>query len=142
MTMRVLIVLAAAVAAATGAGAAMAQSGYGARKPAPSWGVPQTPPDDVISSSGRRSGSGAQPSAGGGFKPYEGFKGGSVHSSPRPAASPGARPCTTSVYVNACDKRRGPGAGPDRGGAGAGRRTARAPLRGPGGVRAGGGQAA
>ena len=37
-----------------------------------------------------------------GFKPYQGS---SVYSS-KPATSYGAKPCETSVYVNACDKRR------------------------------------
>ena len=40
----------------------------------------------------------------GGFKPYEPFGGSSVYGAPRPGAS-GAKPCETSVYVNACPKK-------------------------------------
>ena len=39
-----------------------------------------------------------------GFKPHEPFKGASVYGAPKPA-TPGAKPCQTSVYVNACPKQ-------------------------------------
>jgi hypothetical protein len=53
----------------------------------------------------RQPGSYAAPADPGGFKPYGGFKGSSVYTAPKPP-SPGAKPCETSVYVNACDKAR------------------------------------
>ena len=40
-----------------------------------------------------------------GFKPYQPFQGSSVYGAPKPAST-GAKPCETSVYINACDKRR------------------------------------
>lgn len=40
-----------------------------------------------------------------GFEPYKPFSGNSVYSRPK-AATPGAKPCETSVYINACDRRR------------------------------------
>ncbi|HZZ34416.1 MAG TPA: hypothetical protein VFE03_01730 [Caulobacteraceae bacterium] len=39
-----------------------------------------------------------------GFKPYEPYRPSSVYAQPRPAAR-GAKPCETSVYVNACGSR-------------------------------------
>lgn len=103
--MRVLIVMS-ALALATSANA---QAGYGARKPGTGYGVPAAPlpsPYSTAPSGPGRSGAyGNPPSAGGGFKPFEGFKGGSVYQSPKPAGT-GARPCETSVYLNACGKGR------------------------------------
>lgn len=97
MMMRVLIVVGALALAAP----AMAQSPYSVRKPSTGYGAPATPSPSAT----RPSGYGTPPSASGGFKPYEGFKGTSVYSAPKSGAS-GAKPCETSVYVNACDKRR------------------------------------
>ncbi|MBX3482198.1 hypothetical protein [Phenylobacterium sp.] len=39
-----------------------------------------------------------------GFEPYKPFSGSSVYSSPSASAKPD--PCKTSVYMNACDKKR------------------------------------
>ena len=64
-----------------------ASPGFGVYNPAPPPKAPTTP---------------AQP-APGGFKPYEPYKGSSVYGAPKPA-SPGAKPCQTSVYVNACKR--------------------------------------
>lgn len=40
-----------------------------------------------------------------GFKPFKPYQGASPYASPK-TPSYGAKPCETSVYVNACDKRR------------------------------------
>lgn len=40
------------------------------------------------------------------FKPYKPYTGGSVYSQPSRQRPPGARPCETSVYVNACGEGR------------------------------------
>jgi hypothetical protein len=47
---------------------------------------------------------GAPAASSGGFKPYEPFKGSSVYGAPKTNPSPD--PCTTSVYVNACQKSK------------------------------------
>lgn len=39
------------------------------------------------------------------FKPYQPYSGSSVYGAPR-SPSTGAKPCETSVYVNACGSRR------------------------------------
>jgi hypothetical protein len=90
---------------ALAAGPAFAQSSFGTAKPrggyqagpplvAPPLGAPAPPRAPTVP---------ATPSPGG-FKPYEPYKGSSVYSAPKPASS-GAKPCETSVYVNACGKR-------------------------------------
>ena len=101
------------VVAALAAGPALAQGTFNnGRKPATGFGAPSSSAprpsygvdaDQAPSGSARRYGT--PPSAGGGFKPYEPYKSSSVYASPKPSTS-GAKPCETSVYVNACDKRR------------------------------------
>ena len=41
-----------------------------------------------------------------GFQPYKPFTGSSVYGRPNGSAYSGAKPCETSVYVNACDRKR------------------------------------
>ncbi|MEW5687604.1 MAG: hypothetical protein AB1942_22045 [Pseudomonadota bacterium] len=108
--MRVLIVAAVlagatSAAAQTGYGASNPGSGFGvggARKPGSPYSLPQA---QAPAASGTSRTYGTPPSAGGGFKPYEGFKGTSVYSAPKTQGT-GSKPCTTSVYVNACDRGR------------------------------------
>ncbi|WP_421935586.1 hypothetical protein [Phenylobacterium sp.] len=100
-----------AVAAALTAGPALAQGTFNnGRKPATGFGAPSfSAPSYGVEAHQPQSGGartyGTPPSAGGGFKPYEPYKSSSVYASPKPSTS-GAKPCETSVYVNACDKRR------------------------------------
>lgn len=105
------IVVAAAVLAASPA-VAQAPSGTGFGKPyggSSTRGKPLdhgiAPPVGSSSNSSSRPRTYGAPDAGGGFKPYQPYKSGSVYASPRPPSS-GAKACETSVYVNACDKRR------------------------------------
>jgi hypothetical protein len=106
-----LIVAFAAVAALT-AGTAMAQSAYGKRPtPGPGSGSIYRPPSSGYSAPSygsaptQRIYGAPEPPKAEGFKPYKPYQGGSTYASPKPP-SYGARPCETSVYVNACDKRR------------------------------------
>ena len=88
--MRVLIVVTALALAAPAA----AQSPYALPRPASGYGVPAPPSPygAAPSGSGRTGGYGNPASQGGGFKPYEGFKGSSVYSAPKAGPS-GAKPC-------------------------------------------------
>jgi len=108
------LIVAFTVTAALAAGPALAQGTFNnGRKPATGFGTPSSSapaapapyrPYGQPPSAGRTPGA---PSTMGepAFKPYQGYKGGSVYSS-KPPAAPGAKPCETSVYVNACDKAR------------------------------------
>ena len=106
------LILAIAVMAATVGGPAWAQGGgFGTFKPS-GFGAPSSPPAGSMQkpSYGQEPSTASRPRtygapAAGGFKPYEPFKPGSTYASPK-APSYGAKPCETSVYVNACDKRR------------------------------------
>jgi hypothetical protein len=100
------LILTFAAAAALTAGPALAQSsGF---KP---FGVTSSAPGSTYKRYGQAPSTAGRPktygppAAGGGFKPYEPFKPGSVYAAPK-SPSYGAKPCETSVYVNACDKRR------------------------------------
>ena len=111
--MKLIVVFTAAMALA--AAPALAQGTFNnGRKPATGFGTPsssspQPAPSkprygQAPSTAGRTPGAPAtmgEPS----FKPYQGYKGGSVYSSKPPPAS-GAKPCETSVYMNACGKAR------------------------------------
>jgi hypothetical protein len=99
-----LIVAFAAVAVLT-AGPALAQSSYGIR-PAPGSGSGSTyhPPSNGSAPTQKIYGA-SQPPKAQGFKPYEPYKPSSTYASPK-TPSYGAKPCETSVYTNACDKRR------------------------------------
>jgi len=107
------LILAISVSAALAAGPALAQGTFNnGRKPVtgfgtPSSSAPQTggykPPGQAPAAGGQPRTYGA-PAAAGGFKPYEGYKGSSVYSS-KPSPPAGAKPCETSVYVNACKDR-------------------------------------
>ena len=102
--MKLIVVFTAAMALA--AAPALAQGTFNnGRKPATGFGTPSSSsPQPAPSTAGRTPGAPAtmgEPS----FKPYQGYKGGSVYSSKPPPAS-GAKPCETSVYVNACGKAR------------------------------------
>ena len=99
-----LIVAFAAVAALT-AGPALAQSAYGIR-PTPGSGSASTyhPPSYGSAPTQKIYGAPEPPKAPG-FKPYEPYKPGSTYASPKPPSN-GSKPCTTSVYVNACGKGR------------------------------------
>jgi len=112
------LILAFAAAAALTAAPAMAQGTFNnGRKPATGFGAPSSPSAGTMGaykptygqepSAGARRPSYGAPSTMGepAFKPHQGYKGSSVYSS-KPQASPGAKPCETSVYVNACDKGR------------------------------------
>lgn len=107
------LIVAFAVTAALTAGPALAQGTFNnGRKPATGFGAPSSqagtmggyrPSYGQEPSSGARRPSYGAPSTMGepAFKPYEGYRGGSVYSS-KPKAPSGAKPCETSVYVNAC----------------------------------------
>lgn len=109
------LIVAVAVAAALVAGPSLAQGTFNSgKKPATGFGTPSSsaqqpspyrPGGQAPSSAGQPKTYGTPPAAGGGFKPYEPFKPGSVYSSQKPAAS-GAKPCETSVYTNACKPGR------------------------------------
>jgi hypothetical protein len=107
------LIVAFTVVAALAAGPALAQGTFNnGRKPAtgfgtPSSSAPQPAPSygQAPSTAGKPKTYGTPPAAGGGFKPYEPFKPGSVYSSQTPSAS-GAKPCETSVYTNACKPGR------------------------------------
>ena len=97
-----LTIFALAVAAAGSAAA----GGYGTFAPNQSRPKPlpayQAPP--LVAPVAPRPAAAPSQPASGGFKPYQPYKGSSVYSQPKPAAS-GAKPCELSVYVNACGKR-------------------------------------
>ena len=104
------VALAAGPAAAQGTfspgGQPSSTFGSGASKPGarPStYGVPAQSP--AAASKPRTYGAPEAPKASG-FEPYKPFTGSSVYARPSGSASSGAKPCETSVYVNACDKRR------------------------------------
>lgn len=110
------LIVAFAVTAALAAGPALAQGTFNnGKKPATGFGTPSsgagaTPSPYRPPSYGQAPSAGRTPGAPStmgepAFKPYQGYKGGSVYASPKPS-TPGARPCETSVYVNACDKAR------------------------------------
>jgi hypothetical protein len=111
------LILAFAAVAALVAGPALAQGTFNdGRKPAGSpYGVGSSPAYGAPSSSSSRPSYGAaptqriygapEPPKAEGFKPYKPYQGGSTYASPRTPAY-GAKPCETSVYANACDKRR------------------------------------
>ena len=110
--MKLITTLAAATVLAGGPALAQAPASTGFGKPygspAASASKPRdygiAPPVGSSSSSSQPRIYGA-PDAGGGFKPYRPYKPGFVYASPKPPSA-GAKPCETSVYVNACDKRR------------------------------------
>ena len=110
--MKLIVVFTGAMALA--AGPALAQGTFNSgRKPATGFGAPASgpaAPSPYKPSYGQAPSAGRTPGAPStmgepAFKPYQGYKGGSVYSS-KPSATPGAKPCETSVYVNACDKAR------------------------------------
>jgi hypothetical protein len=109
------LIVAFTVVAALAAGPALAQGTFNnGKKPATGFGSPssgQAAPSpykpsygQAPSTAGRTPGA---PSTMGepAFKPYQGYKAGSVYAS-KPPPRPGAKPCETSVYVNACDRAR------------------------------------
>lgn len=111
--MKLILTLAATAALAASPVLAQAPASTGFGKP---FGIPASsankprdygiaPPVGSSGSSSSRPKTYGAPDAGGGFKPYQPYKPGSVYASPKPPSS-GAKPCETSVYVNACDKRR------------------------------------
>ena len=107
--MKLTVTLAATAVLAAGPALAQAPASTGFGKPFGSPASSASKPRDYgvappVGSS-RRPKAYAAPDAGGGFKPYQPYKPGSVYASPKPPSS-GAKPCETSVYVNACDKRR------------------------------------
>ena len=106
------LMLSIAVCAALTAGPALAQGTFNnGRKPS-TFGSPSsqaTKPaapkyGQAPSSSAGGSRTYGTPPAAPGYKPYEGYKASSVYSS-KPQTPGGARPCETSVYVNACKDR-------------------------------------
>lgn len=108
-----LIILTVVTTLAASPALAQAPAGTGFGKP---YGAPSTsakpqdygvaPPVGSSASRNRsRPGASGAPAASGGFKPYQPYKPASVYASPKPSSA-GAKPCETSVYVNACDKRR------------------------------------
>lgn len=112
--MKLILTLAVSLSLAAGAAAAQGTFNNG-RKPATGFGTPSTGAGAPAASPYRPS-YGQAPAAGRtpgapstigepAFKPYQGYRGSSVYSSKPPRAS-GAKPCETSVYVNACDKAR------------------------------------
>jgi len=106
------LILSLSVCAALATGPALAQGTFNnGRKPS-TFGSPTTQPQPGYKpstsdqgSTTSRSRTYGQPPEAAGYKPYEGYKSSSVYSS-KPAAPGGAKPCETSVYVNACDKPR------------------------------------
>ena len=105
------LIIAFAAAAALTAGPTMAQSSYGIRPTPGSASSTYHPPSSAYSTPSYGSAptqkiyGAPEPPKAQGFKPYEPYKPGSTYSSPR-TPSYGAKPCQTSVYTNACDKRR------------------------------------
>jgi hypothetical protein len=91
------------------------KSGYGARPsspgfapPPPRYGAapPAAPAGGAVGGYARYAPIPSEPAAQP-FKPYGGYAGSSVYSRPSGYGSnSGAKPCETSVYVNACDRRR------------------------------------
>lgn len=104
------LMLSIAICAALAAGPALAQGTFNnGRKPStfgsPSQAAkPSAPKYGSPSSSSSRPKTYGTPPEAPGYKPYEGYKGSSVYSS-KPQAPGGAKPCETSVYVNACKDR-------------------------------------
>jgi hypothetical protein len=108
------LIVAFALAATLAAGPALAQGTFNnGRKPATGFGTPSSAAQPYRPSYGQAPSTAGQPKTYGApstmgepaFKPYQGYKGGSVYSS-KPPRAPGAKPCETSVYVNACDTAR------------------------------------
>jgi hypothetical protein len=108
------LIIAFTVVAALAAGPALSQGTFNnGRKPATGFGAPSSTPQPYRPSYGQEPSAPGRPKTYGApatmgepaFKPYQGYKGGSVYASKPPPAS-GAKPCDTSVYVNACDKAR------------------------------------
>ena len=104
------VALAAGPAAAQGTfspeGEPSSTFGSGAPKPGarPStYGVPAQPP---ATASKPRTYWGPEAPKAPGFEPYKPFAGSSVYARPSGSGSSGAKPCESSVYANACDKRR------------------------------------
>ena len=107
------LIVAFTVAAALATGPVLAQGTFNnGKKPATGFGAPSSgpPAPSPYKPYGQAPPAGRTPGAPStmgepAFKPYQGYKGGSVYASKPPPAA-GAKPCETSVYVNACDKAR------------------------------------
>jgi hypothetical protein len=110
MKLQVMLTAAAfAVVAGPAAAEGLGWGGHGPKRLEPEHFAPLPPSPAYAPPQARatpRTTYGTPPSAEG-FKPYKPFQGASVYSQPRGYGAPsGARPCETSVYVNACGNRR------------------------------------